>query len=173
MRGARLSWGMSPRIAGLWLGPRLLLLVVGLGFLGCAGFRPQFLEPAVALSSVTVESLGLRGGTLELGLEVDNPNAFDIRGLALQVGIELEGVSFGEARLDHPFILPGQQTTTVLVPVRFEWAGLGAAARSALSYGEINYAMRGGATVGTPIGRRRVPFARHGRIPLTTATRGS
>ena len=57
--------------------------------------------------------------------------------------------------------------TTLTLPLRFEWAGVGSALRTALSSGEIPYEMKGQIRLQTPWGAHSVPFTREGRAPLT------
>ena len=51
----------------------------------------------------------------------------------------------------------GTTSARSTLPVRFNWAGVGAAVRSAVGYGDIPYTMRGQATIRTPWGDHVVP----------------
>ncbi len=150
----------------------LALALVGLGSCASLG-RGAFQEPEVSLRGVTVRGVGLQGGSLDLELMVRNPNRFNVQGTRLEFALDVEGERFGVATFEDPFALPQGEWTPLIVPLRFEWAGLGAAARAALGYGEVAYRLSGAATLRTPLGRRVVPFARRGSVPLITASRGS
>src|SRR5207253_10617431 len=63
-------------------------------------------------------------------LDVYNPNDYRIRSTRLEVGIDLEGTHFGDALLDRPLDLSPTNHGRIVVPVRFEWAGLGAGAKA-------------------------------------------
>ena len=65
-----------------------------------------------------------------------------------------------------PLDLPSQQHSLVTVPVRFEWAGLGAGARGLLTRQAIHFGLTGVATLGTPLGDRRVQVQASGDVPL-------
>jgi hypothetical protein len=54
----------------------------------------------------------------------------------------------------------------VVVPVRFEWAGVGAGARALLLRQAIRYAVSGAVLVDTPLGERRVGLKTGGDVPL-------
>jgi LEA14-like dessication related protein len=123
-------------------------------------------EPTIRLQEVRITGLGLTGGTLDLALDVFNPNDFRLRTIRLELGIDLEQVHFGDALLETPVELPAQQHSLVTVPVRFEWAGLGAGARALLTRQAIRYGLTGVATMGTPIGDRRVSVHGSGDVPL-------
>ena len=66
---------------------------------GCAtlGHALRFQEPAITLKEIRVTGLGLTGGTLDLALDVFNPNDYRLRSTRLELGIDLEQVHFGDA----------------------------------------------------------------------------
>ena len=88
------------------------------------------LQPQVALQQINITGLGLTGGTLDLLFDVYNPNEYRLRSTRLEVGIDLEGSHFGDALIDRPLDLSPTNHSQVVMPVRFDWAGVGAAARS-------------------------------------------
>jgi LEA14-like dessication related protein len=145
-----------------WLG------LVGLLVAACAslGHALHFTEPEVRLQEVRITGLGLSGGTLDLALDVFNPNDYRLRSTRLEVGIDLEDTHFGDALMDIPVELPSQQHSLVTVPVRFEWAGLGAGARALITRQAIRYGLTGVVTVDSPIGERRVRLHGSGDVPL-------
>jgi LEA14-like dessication related protein len=135
---------------------------------GCASLRSalSFVEPQVALEQINVTGLGLTGGTLDLVLDVYNPNDYRLRSTRLEVGLDLEDVHFGDALIDKPLDLSPQNHSRVIVPVRFEWGGVGAGARALLQRQAIRYGMTGAVVVETPLGDRRVPLRFNGDVPL-------
>jgi LEA14-like dessication related protein len=152
----------TPRWAGL------TILAAGCATLGHA---LRFEEPAITLKEIQVTGIGLTGGTLNLALDVFNPNDYRLRSTRLELGIDLEQVHFGDALLETPLELPSQQHSLVTVPVRFEWAGLGAGARALLSRQGVRFGLTGVATLGTPLGDRRVQVHGSGDVPLRTLLR--
>lgn len=153
---------------------RKLMLGTVMSLVGCATLgMSKFQEPSIQLTTVVVRGLGLAGGTLDLMLDVNNPNNFDLRGTRLELGLDVEGTHFGDVELNDAFNLPRGQPTTVVVPLTFEWAGVGAAARSALTYGTVKYEMKGTASLQTPFGVERVPFSRSGSVALSGAREGA
>jgi LEA14-like dessication related protein len=135
---------------------------------GCAPLQRalRLEEPTIRLQEVRITGIGLTGGTLDLALDVFNPNDFRLRTIRLELGIDLEQVHFGDALLETAVELPAQQHSLVTVPVRFEWAGLGAGARALLTQQAIRYGLTGAATLGTPLGDRRVSVHGSGDVPL-------
>jgi hypothetical protein len=137
------------------------------GSLGCAALSmANFQEPTVELNTIIVRGIGLTGGTLDLVLDVTNPNSIDVKGTRLELGLDVEGTHFGDVVFDDAFNLPRGTPTTVTVPLTFNWAGVGAAARSALNYGTVKYDMKGTASLQTPWGVEKVPFSRSGSVAL-------
>jgi LEA14-like dessication related protein len=100
-------------------------------------------------------------------VELDNPNAFDLRGTGVELGFDVEGSHVGDLRYTEDFSLNKGGRTTLTLPLRFEWAGVGSALRAALTYGEIPYQMKGQISLQAPWGAHSVPFTREGRAPLT------
>lgn len=132
----------------------------------CSAIGDNFKEPDVRLDRVIVRGVNLTGGTLDLIVDVHNPNHFDLRGTSLRLGFDVEGSHLGDVAYDDEFTVDRGDTTELTLPLRFGWAGVGSAVRSALGYGEIPYTMKGEIGVQTPFGRWEVPFTRDGRAPL-------
>ncbi|HKW40741.1 MAG TPA: hypothetical protein VJN39_05790, partial [Gemmatimonadales bacterium] len=68
--------------------------------------------------------------------------------------------------LDRPLDLSPTNHSRVVVPVRFEWAGLGAGAKALVTRRTIGYAITGAVLVDTPLGDRRVSLHETGNVPL-------
>ncbi len=147
------------------LQPCLLALVVSIG--GCSGIGDLFQEPDVQLERVVVRGIGVTGGNLDLVVKVENPNNFNLHGTRLEVGFDVEGEHLGDIAYDDDFAVPENGTTTITLPLKFGWAGVGSAVRAALGYGDLPYKMKGQAELKTPWGRKEIPFTHEGRVPLT------
>jgi len=143
---------------------------VGLVLLGsaCSGLGLNFREPDIQLDHVVVRGVGLSGGNLDLVVKVENPNNFTLHGTRLQIGIDVEGQHLGDITYDDDFTVSEDGQTTITLPLRFGWSGVGSAVRAALSYGDLPYKMEGQATLRLPGGLRKVvSFTHEGRAPLT------
>jgi len=146
---------------------RLPGAVAALLCLSCATLgKLVFQEPAIELQEINVTGLGLTGGTLDLVLDVWNPNDYRIRSTRLEVGIDLEGTHFGDALLDRPLDLSPTNHSRIVVPVRFEWAGLGAGAKALLTRKAVAYGITGTVALDTPLGDKRVVVTGTGDVPL-------
>jgi LEA14-like dessication related protein len=133
----------------------------------CATLRGlTFQDPEVSLQEVQITGIGLTGGTFNLVFDVWNPNDYRLRSTRLEVGIDLEGTHFGEALLDRPLDLSPTNHNQVVVPVRFEWAGLGAGAKALLSRRAVAYTIAGRVLLDTPLGDKAVGLTAKGNVPL-------
>ncbi|MGH7569661.1 MAG: LEA type 2 family protein [Gemmatimonadales bacterium] len=145
---------------------RTLLVVMLLS--GCATFQAalRFQEPQVELEEINITRLGLSGGTLDLVLDVYNPNDYRLRSTRLEVSLDLEESHFGDALIDKPLDLSPENHSRVVMPVRFDWAGVGAGARALLTRQAVRYGLRGVVIVETPLGDKRVGLRGSGNVPL-------
>jgi LEA14-like dessication related protein len=134
---------------------------------GCAAVSNALQKPDVKLERVLVRGVDVRGGELELQLGLENPNPFDLRGTEIALGFDVEGSHVGTVRYADDFNLDQGRRTSLSLPLRFEWAGVGTALQAALRSGEIPYEMKGQLTIQASWGAESVPFTRQGRVPLS------
>jgi len=138
-----------------------------LAFAGCATLgRLSFSEPELQLQEINVTGVGLTGGTFELVFDVYNPNDYRIRSTRLELGVDLEGTHFGDALLERPLDLSPTNHSRVVVPVRFEWAGVGVGAKAVLTRRAVAYTITGTALLATPLGETRVVLKNAGNVPI-------
>ena len=145
-----------------------LALGLALALGACAGLGNALKEPGVRLDRVVLQEVGIRGGVLHLMVQLDNPNAFDLRGTGIELGFDVDSAHVGDVRLADEFSVQKGGNTMLELPLRFEWAGVGNALRAALATGEIPYTMKGQIRLQTPWGAHSVPFTREGRAPLSS-----
>ena len=144
----------------VWVG--LWVAVAGCATLG----KLVFTEPDVQLKEIDITGLGLSGGTMNLIFDVYNPNDYRVRSTRMELGLDLEATHFGDAVLEKPLDLSPQNHNQVVVPVRFEWAGVGAGARALLSRQAIRYGLTGAVLLDTPLGDKRLGLHGSGDVPL-------
>jgi hypothetical protein len=134
----------------------------------------SLVRPSVRLHHLAIRNIGLAGGTVDVVLAVYNPNRFTIRGTRLEADISIEEHPFGDVALSEPLQLEQRDTTLISAPLTFQWSGVGAAARSVLDYGAVNYEIAGRLLVDLPTGGQplAVPFSGAGNVPLLGLGRG-
>ena len=138
---------------------------------GCASLgRKVFKEPVVNFQQMSINGLGLTGGSLDVVLSVYNPNNYRLDATRLTYNLMVDSVRFGSGALDQTFTVQSGDSTLVHLPINFTYAGIGEAGRQLINTGTINYRVMGDVTVGTPLGNFTRPYDRTGRY---TALRGS
>ncbi len=152
-------------------GRRLLLAVLMVTACSTLGLQ-RFQDPTIELDRVLVRSVTLSGGMVDVGVRVFNPNGHPIRATEMGVNLRVAGVPLGEIHHDQPFELPKHEAVWLTFPLEFQWRGVGAAARSALTDGRVAYALAGTVRIRTHWGERTVPFRRDGMAELIPATLG-
>jgi LEA14-like dessication related protein len=141
---------------------------------GCATLgKAAFENPVVHLRNVSVRGIGLTGGTLDVQLSVYNPNHFRLDATRLTYNLNLAGdsVRVASGTYDSRFTVTDNDSTTVTIPVDFTYAGIGAAGRSLLNTGAVNYHVLGDVTVGSAVGNFTVPYSSTGRFTTTGIAR--
>lgn len=134
-------------------------------------------RPEVELESVTLGSVGLRGGTLMANVRVQNPNRFTLRAEDLTYQLYLRDpspepgdsawVRFADGRYDERLELRAGETRTFQVPIEFSFSDLGGAASQILRTGRLDYRATGSVRARTPFGSREVPFRKTGTFMVT------
>ena len=131
--------------------------------------RAAFKQPVVNLRDVRVRGIGLTGGTIDVLLSVYNPNHFrlDASRLTYRVALAGDSVTLANGAIDSRFSVQDDDSTVVTIPVSFTYAGIGAAGRSLLNSGAVDYHVLGDVTVSTVIGNFTVPYSSTGRFTTT------
>ena len=141
-----------------------------IGLAACSTLgRQAFRQPVVNLRDVRVRGLGLNGGSLDVLLNVYNPNHYrlDATRLTYKVALAGDSITLASGALDSRFTVQDNDSTTVTIPVSFTYAGVGAAGRSLLNTGSVAYHVLGDVTVGSPVGNFTVPYSSQGRFTTT------
>ena len=133
--------------------------------------RATFKEPVVTLREFTVSGLGLTGGSVDVVLSVYNPNGYKLDALNMTYQVDVDTVRLGSGALDGRFVIAENDSSVVRLPVRFTYAGLGAAGRSLVTAGTVDYRVRGDFTVSTPLGNFNRPYDRTGRYSSVSGNR--
>lgn len=143
--------------------------VVAGGAIGCKTLGgATFKEPVVKLKEMQLRGLGLTGGEMDVVLSIYNPNGFKLDATRLTYNLLVDdSVNFGSGALDQRFTVQEKDSTTVTLPLRFTYAGIGNAGRQLINTGTLNYRVRGDVTVGTPLGNFTRPYDQRGRYTMT------
>jgi LEA14-like dessication related protein len=139
---------------------------------GCKSIgKATFKEPVVTLQNVQLNGLGLTGGSLDVILNVYNPNGFNLDATRMTYRLMVDSIPFGTGLVESRFTVGGKDSSLVRIPLDFTYSGIGEAGRQLLNTGSINYRVLGDVTVGTPLGNFTVPYDRNGRFSAMSGRR--
>lgn len=142
----------------------ILLATAIAAVVGCSALGKQALkDPVVTLSDVKVTGVGLNGGSLDVVLNVQNPNDFRLDATQLNYHVLVDTVPFANGTTTQRFTVEGKKTQQVHIPINFTYSGVGAAGRQLMNTGSVLYTVKGDVTVGSPVGNITVPFSQTGR----------
>lgn len=141
---------------------RMLALVF---MAGCATLaRQAFKQPYVELRDVRVVGLGITGGELEVRLGVRNPNNYRIDANHLRYRVFVsDTIPLAGGQLDSRSTVQAVDSTVIVIPISFTYAGVGAAGRQLLNTGAVAYKVTGDFSVESAFGSFNVPFSTTGR----------
>lgn len=140
-------------------GRRVAVLAVLALATAAAACASRVQHPDVRLTGVRLASLGVRGGVVDVELEVHNPNRFAVRAAGLTYDLDFEDTSAGgwldvaEGRAERNLRVGGGETVSVVIPVEFDYGGLGGAIRELLARGQFDYRVSGTVAVESPVAR--------------------
>jgi|SRR5579862_1760696 len=131
----------------------------------------SFEQPVVTLKDVRVRGVGISGGSLDVLLNVYNPNHYRLDATQLAYAVKLgNDVQLANGLIDSHFTVQDRDSTVVPIPVTFTYAGLGEAGRQLMQTGSVNYTVTGNVTVGTVIGNYTIPYSSSGRFSTLAGT---
>ncbi len=134
-----------------------------------------FHQPEVTVTGARLGGVGLRGGLVYFDVAVKNPNHFTLRADRFIYDLQVQDpanvnnwLPFTADTVQQDVRVGGGQTTTVEVPVSFDYATSSAAVRAIMDRGTLNYRVAGQVFVTEPI-TRTVPFHHQGIVTLSGA----
>ena len=147
--------------------PRLFPLLAALLLVGTAGCarlaRQAFQNPVVELKDVRVKGIGLQGGSLDVVLEVYNPNDYRIDARHVTYTVFADSLQVATGEVTKMVTLENRKASTVVLPVTFSMKELTQAAGILLQRGSVDYTVQGDFTLATPFGSLTRPYKSKGR----------
>ena len=140
----------------------LFLCAFSIFLLSCLNWileKPSFVLRGVILSPRSFTEMNLL-----IGLEVQNPNRFDLTLKSFECTIYLNNVEIGKGRLESELLIPSSSTTQIQVPIDAKFKDLGGSLKAILTGGELPYRIEGKADVRTAFGSLSFPFSREGPV---------
>ncbi|HOS77176.1 MAG TPA: LEA type 2 family protein [Syntrophales bacterium] len=131
-------------------------------FTGCLGWILE--KPTIVVREISLTPRSLLEMELRLGIEVHNPNRFDLTLTALDYTLSLDDRKIGEGRLEQALRIPAASTTSIRAPLSVRFGDLGGGVRALLTGGEIPYRIEGSAVIKTVFGSDTFPFTKDGHL---------
>jgi len=142
-----------------------LALVTVAGIAGCKTLaRQAFSNPIVEVKDVKVKGVGFQGGSLDVILDVYNPNDYriDARSISYHVFVDSAEIATGE--IEKLLTLSNMGHSEVIVPVDFTFAAVQRAMQKFAQRGFVDYRVTGAFTMATPFGNITRPYSGNGRL---------
>lgn len=131
----------------------------------CATFgRQAFKEPVVTLQNVRINGLGFNGGSVDILLNVYNPNHYRLDATRITYKLFVDTIPLGTGATDSRFTVADGDSTQIPLPLSFTWSGISQATRTLMNTGTVNYRVMGDITVGSSVGTFTLPYDRTGRF---------
>jgi LEA14-like dessication related protein len=144
---------------------RLLALTAVVALASCASLaKAAFQSPVVTVRDVTVRRLGLQGATLDVHLDIRNPNEYRIDAEKVSYTFFVDSTAVVNGELTQRLTLEERGTMPLTVPVSFDYIALQTAMRYYLARGALDYRVEGMFTLVTPVGRLTRPYSGRGRV---------
>ncbi len=119
-------------------------------------------EPKVALQGVKLHDMTVSGGTLLIGVEVENPNPFALRLDGLTYELEVGGKPLSKGELKDTASVGAKSKAVVEIPVPVKFQDLYASAMDLVTKKSSAYHVKGEARFGLIT----LPFDRIGEMKL-------
>lgn len=132
---------------------------------GCATLaRQAFANPVVTVKDVRVKGIGMQGGSLDLILDVYNPNEYrlDASRITYQLWVDSSQIATGE--IEKLVTLTDKGNSEIVVPVNFTFASVQRALVHYAQRGSVDYRVTGDFTMKTPFGSVTRPYTGAGRL---------
>lgn len=147
----------------------LLLTALLLQTAACSALKQADLwkDPKVSLANAKVTALNFEGASLDVVLDVLNPNKFDISYGALEYAVDIEQARLFAGKLDQSGKLGAGKTQQITVPLSFKFADIMSILDQAGGADSLNYGLSGGLYFNIPVaGQVKIPLKTEGTLPM-------
>lgn len=126
--------------------------------------RQAFASPVVTVTDVRVRNIGLQGGTVDVVLDIQNPNEYRIDAEKISYNFFVDTTKIVSGEITQRLTLEERGKTSLTIPVNFDNTALQYAMRAYLQRGALDYKVDGLFTLVTPVGRLTRPYSGTGRV---------
>ncbi|MCX5839148.1 MAG: LEA type 2 family protein [Deltaproteobacteria bacterium] len=119
-------------------------------------------KPSFVLRGVILSPRSFTEMNLLIGLDVQNPNRFDLTLKSFQCSIYLKNEEIGKGRLENELLIPSSSTARIQVPIDVKFKDLGGSLKTFFTGGDLPYKIEGKADVRTVFGSLHFTFSKEG-----------
>ena len=140
----------------------LFLLTLSICLVSCLSWIME--KPSFVLREIILSPSSLTEANLLIGLDVQNPNRFDLTLKSFEYVLFLDNEEIGTGRLEKEILVPSSSTTQVQVSVVAKFKDLGGSLKTIITGHDLPYKIEGKASIETTFGSRDFPLSKDGRI---------
>ena len=120
-----------------------------------------FEQPSVTLTRISANPT-LQGVNLHLGMDVTNPNSYDLKLETFTFNLVVNGTQSAIGQIESPVLLPGKSTSYVEIPVKADMSLIGICISAIIQGRDLKYKVEGDALVKALLGTKSFHFNREG-----------
>ena len=126
-----------------------------------------FLEkPTVTLKEVAVTRISLTDINFLFGIEVQNPNSFDLTLRAMEYTVYFNDREVGRGRLEKEVLIAKAASTLVQLPLQADFKSMGDPLGMIIAGKDLRYKFEGKGVLKARLGSTTVPFSKSGEIRI-------
>jgi LEA14-like dessication related protein len=123
-------------------------------------------KPSFVLREVILNPHSLTDMNLLLGIEVQNPNRFDLTLKSFEYSIYFNNEAIGNGLLEKEFLIPSSSTTRMQLPVVAKFKDLAGSLKTIIAGNDIVYKIEGKTCVKTNFGSFNFLISKEGHINI-------
>ena len=139
----------------------LFLLTLSICIVSCLDWVME--KPSFVLREIILSPSSLTEANLLIGLDVQNPNRFDLTLKSFEYVLFLDNKEIGTGRLEKEILVPSSSTTQVQVSVVAKFKDLGGSLKTIIAGHDRPYKIEGKASIKTTFGSRDFLLSKDGR----------
>jgi LEA14-like dessication related protein len=141
----------------------IILFALSIMLVSCLNWVME--KPSFVIREITLKPRSLTEMTLLIGLDVKNPNCFDLTFKSFEYTVYLNNAEIGSGHLEQEILIPSSSTTRVTAPVSAELKNWGGSVSKAILTGDkLLYKIEGKTDIQTFLGGVKLPFSQEGHL---------
>ena len=142
------------------------IFLLGLLFLLPSCVSWFYEKPTFTLKEVVVKRISFGEINFLFGIEVQNPNNFDLKLREFEYKAYIEDQEVGNGRLEKEVLIAESSSALVQVPLQSDLRKMGNSLGLILAGKNLRYKIEGAAVIKTRLGTSTIPFSKTGEINL-------